>query len=74
MVAISNIKDICEKNLKDRFELEVFDTNQRPQALKGLQITILPTLIKKLPAPLKRIMGDLSDTKKVLMALDLIET
>ena len=71
--AISNIKKICETHLKGHYELEVIDTYQKPQMAKKDQIVALPTLIKELPAPLRRIIGDLSDTEKVLIGLDLIE-
>jgi circadian clock protein KaiB len=71
--AIANIKKICEEHLKDRYELEVVDTYQRPQMAKQDQIVALPTLVKKLPTPLRRIIGDLSDIEKVLVGLDLIE-
>ncbi len=71
--AISNIKQICEKHLKGRFELEVIDIYQKPHMAKQDQIIALPTLIKKLPMPLRRIIGDLSDSERVLMSLDLIE-
>jgi circadian clock protein KaiB len=71
--AISNIKMICEKHLKGRYELEVVDIYQKPQMAKNDQVIALPTLIKRLPVPLRRIVGDLSDTDKVLVGLDLIE-
>lgn len=71
--AISNIKQICEKYLDGRYELEVIDTYQNPQMVKQDQVVAMPTLIKRLPAPLRRIIGDLSDTDRVLLGLDLIE-
>lgn len=71
--AIKNIKRICEEHLKGRFELEVIDTYQKPHLAKNDQVVALPTLIKELPAPIKRIIGDLSNTEKVLVGLDLIE-
>lgn len=71
--AITNIKEVCESHLKGRYELEVIDTYQKPQMAKEDQIVALPTLIKELPSPLRRIIGDLSDTEKVLVGLDLIE-
>lgn len=69
--AIENIKRICEERLKSRYELEVVDIYQRPDLIKGEQLVTAPTLIKKLPEPLRKMIGDLSDTEKVLVALDL---
>ncbi len=71
--AITSIKEICEKHLQGRVQLEVIDTYQKPQLARKDQVIALPTLIKELPLPLKRIIGDLSDTEKVLVGLDLIE-
>ena len=71
--AIANIKQICEKHLRGRFDLEVIDIYQKPQMAKRDQIIAMPTLVKELPAPLRRIIGDLSDTEKVLVGLDLTE-
>jgi circadian clock protein KaiB len=69
--AITNIKKICEENLKGQYELEVIDLYQQPQLAVGEQIIALPTLIKKLPPPLRRVIGDMSDTERVLVGLDL---
>jgi circadian clock protein KaiB len=69
--AIANIKKICEENLQGRYELEVIDLYLRPQLAQGDQIVAVPTLIKKLPPPLRRIIGDLSDTERVLVGLDI---
>ena len=69
--AISNIQRICERELKGRYDLEIIDIYQEPERAKGEQLFALPTLIKKLPAPLRRIIGDLSDTEKVLVGLNL---
>jgi circadian clock protein KaiB len=69
--AIANIKRICEENLKGCYELEVIDLYQQPQLARGEQIIALPTLIKKVPTPLRRIIGDLSDTERVLVGLDI---
>ena len=71
MSAITNIRKICEENLKGRYMLEVIDLYQQPKLAQGEQIVALPTLIKKIPPPLRRIIGDLSDTEKVLIGLDL---
>jgi circadian clock protein KaiB len=69
--AVSNIKNICETHLKGRYDLEVIDLYQNPTLAKGEQIIAAPTLIKKLPLPLHRIIGDLSVTERVLVGLDL---
>ncbi len=73
MEAISNIRRICEEHLKDRFELEIIDTYQKPHLAKKDQVLALPTLIKELPPPLRRVIGNLSDKERVLVGLDLIE-
>lgn len=69
--AIVNIKKICEENLQGRYELEVIDLYQQPQLAQGEQIIAVPTLIRKLPLPLRRIIGDLSNTERVLVGLDI---
>lgn len=69
--AIDNIKTICEEHLKGKYNLEVVDLYQNPGLAKGDQIIAAPTLIKKLPLPLRRIIGDLSVTERVLIGLDL---
>jgi len=69
--AIANIKRICEEHLQGRYELEVIDLYQQPQLALDEQIIAVPTLIRKLPPPLRRIIGDLSNTERVLVGLDL---
>ena len=69
--AITNINRICEEHLQGRYELEVIDLYQQPQLALGEQIIAVPTLVRKLPAPLRRIIGDLSNTERVLAGLDL---
>jgi circadian clock protein KaiB len=69
--SIANVKKICEEHLKGRYELKVIDLYQQPQLAQGEQIIALPTLIKKLPLPLRRIIGDMSKTERVLVGLDL---
>lgn len=69
--AISNLKKICDEHLAGRYELEIIDVYQQPLLVKKENVTAVPMLIKKLPLPLKRIVGDLSDTEKVLKALGL---
>lgn len=70
-LAIANIKQICEEHLQGQYELEVIDLYQQPQLAQGDQIVAVPTLIKKLPVPLRRIIGDMSGTERVLVGLDL---
>jgi circadian clock protein KaiB len=69
--AIANIKKICEANLQGRYVLEVIDLYQQPQLAQGEQIIAVPTLIRKIPPPLRRIIGDLSNTERVLVGLDI---
>src|SRR6476659_7467529 len=67
--AISNIKNICERYLAGRYELEVIDIYQQPLLVKDEDITAIPVLIKKLPLHKKKLVGDMSDTSKVLKGL-----
>ena len=69
--AVANIRDICERNLNGRYELEVVDIYQKPALAKGEQIIAAPTLVKHLPLPLRRFIGDLSDTERILVGMDL---
>jgi circadian clock protein KaiB len=69
--AIFNIKRICEEHLKGRYELEVVDIYQQPVLAKGEQIIAAPTLIKKLPLPLRRFIGSMADVERILVGLDL---
>ena len=69
--AIANIKKICEEHLQGRYELQVIDLYQQPQLALGEQIIAAPTLIKKLPSPLRRVIGDFSNAERVLVGLDL---
>lgn len=71
--AIARIKNICEEYLSGRYELEVIDVYQQPALAKGEQIIAAPTLIKRLPLPLRRLVGDLSNKQRVLLGLDLRE-
>jgi circadian clock protein KaiB len=73
ILAITNLKKICEEYLEGRYELEVIDLYQKPYLAKDEQIIAAPTLIKKLPLPFRRIIGDMSNKEKVLMGLDLIK-
>jgi circadian clock protein KaiB len=69
--AIQHIKRICEDHLKGRYSLEVVDVYQQPVLAKGEQIIAAPTLIKRLPLPLRRFIGDMANTDKILLGLDL---
>jgi circadian clock protein KaiB len=69
--AIANVRRICEDHLAGRYELEVVDLYQQPVLSRGEQIVAVPTLIKKLPMPLRRFIGDMSDTERILVGLDL---
>ena len=71
--AISNIRKICEEHLEGRYDLEVVDISQYPSLAEGEQIIAAPTLIKKLPLPLRRFIGDMSQTDRILLGLDLRE-
>ena len=71
--AIVNIRKICEQHLQGRYDLEVIDIAQRPTLAEGEQILAAPTLIKKLPLPLRRFIGDMSQTDRILLGLDLHE-
>jgi circadian clock protein KaiB len=69
--AIDNLKNICDDQLQGRYDLEVVDVSQQPSVAKAQQLIAAPTLIKALPLPLRRLIGDLSDKERVLVALDL---
>jgi len=71
VLALTNLKKICEEYLEGRYELEVIDLYQMPSLAKDEQIIAAPTLIKKLPLPFRRIIGDMSNIEKVLLGLDL---
>jgi len=71
--AIENMRRICEEKLQGRYDLEVVDVYQNPEATRELQVVATPTLVKILPEPLRRIIGDLSDEERVLAGLDLIQ-
>jgi circadian clock protein KaiB len=69
--AFANLKRICEEHLPGKYQIEVVDLLKNPQLAKGDQILALPTLVRKLPEPMRKIIGDLSNTEKVLVGLDL---
>jgi circadian clock protein KaiB len=70
-VAFQNLKKFCEEQLAFRYRIEVIDLVQNPQLAQGDQILALPTLVRKLPAPIRRVIGDLSNTQQVFVGLDL---
>ena len=74
LTAFSNLTEICETHLKGRYRIEVIDLIEQPQLSKGDQILAIPTLVRKLPQPVRKIIGDLSDTERVLVGLDLRAT
>lgn len=69
--AIVNIRRICEEHLKGRYDLQIVDISQHPALAEGEQIIAAPTLIKKLPLPLRRFIGDMSQGERILLGLDL---
>jgi circadian clock protein KaiB len=68
--AFANLKVLCEEHLKGRYRIEVIDLMENPQLARGDQIVAVPTLIRKLPEPVRKIIGDLSDSVRVLVGLD----
>ena len=73
ITAFNNLKVICEAQLKGKYQIEVIDLLQNPQLGRDQQIVVTPTLVRKLPVPVRRIIGDLSNTERVLVGLDLKE-
>jgi circadian clock protein KaiB len=71
VAALRNLKQIVEEHLGGRYQIEVIDLLENPQLAKGDQILAVPTLVKDLPLPMRKIIGDLSDTERVLVGLDL---
>ena len=71
IAAFANLKKICEENLAGKYRIEVIDLIENPQLAKGDQILAIPTLVRKLPPPLKKIIGDLSNEERVLVGLNL---
>ena len=72
IAAFDNLKTICEAELKGRYEIEVIDLLENPKLAREDQIVALPTLVRKLPAPLRKVIGDLSDVEHVLIGLQLL--
>jgi len=71
--AIANLRSICQEHLLGRYELQVFDLYQQPELAKEHKLVAAPTLIKSLPEPIRRVIGDMSDTAEVLVGLDIDE-
>ena len=69
--AFANLKQICEEHLRGQYRIEVIDLVENPQLAKGDQIFALPTLVRRLPPPMKKIIGDLSNTERVLVGLEI---
>lgn len=73
VTALMNLKKICEEHLEGRYHIEIIDLLKQPQLARGDQIIAVPTLVRKLPEPVRKIIGDLSNTVRVLVGLDLRE-
>jgi circadian clock protein KaiB len=73
LLAFRNLKGICEEHLQGHYEIEIIDLLENPQLAQGDQILAVPTLVRRLPEPIKKIIGDLSNTERVLVGLDLQE-
>ena len=71
ILALTNLRQICDEYLQGRYEIEVIDLMENPQLARGDQILAVPTLVRRLPEPIKKIIGDLSNTERVLVGLDL---
>ena len=71
LTAFKNLKDICEEYLKGEYHIEVIDLMENPTLARGDQILAVPTLVRKLPQPIRKIIGDLSNTERVLVGLDI---
>ena len=71
ITAIANLKKICEDQLKGKYRIEVIDLLKKPQLAKGDQIVAIPTLVRRLPPPVKKIVGNLSKTERALVGLDI---
>jgi circadian clock protein KaiB len=69
--AFANLRRICEEHLEGRYQIEVIDLLENPQLGRGDQILALPTLVRRIPVPIKKIIGDLSNTERVLVGLDI---
>jgi circadian clock protein KaiB len=71
LTAFSNLRKICEEHLRGQYDIEVIDLLEKPQLAQGDQILAVPTLVRRLPEPVRKIIGDLSNTERVLVGLDI---
>jgi circadian clock protein KaiB len=71
VTAFANLKRVCEKHLTGRYKIEVIDLVKNPQLASGDQILAVPTLVRRLPVPIRKIIGDLSNTERLLVGLDI---
>jgi circadian clock protein KaiB len=71
VTALTNLKKFCEEHLAGKYRIEVIDLLEHPQLARGDQILAIPTLVRRLPSPIRKIIGDLSNTERVLVSLDL---
>lgn len=74
LIALANLKAICERHLAGRYEIELVDLVRSPQAVNEDSVIALPTVVRRLPEPLRSVIGDLSDTERVLVGLDILPT
>ena len=74
LTALNNLKTICEHQLKGKYKIEVIDLAQKPEMARENQILAIPTLVRQVPVPIRKIIGDLSDTQRVLIGLAIQET
>jgi circadian clock protein KaiB len=74
VTAFANLKKICAEHLQDKYRIELIDLLEQPQLARGDQILAIPTLVRNLPTPMRKIIGDLSNTERVLVGLDLRPT
>jgi circadian clock protein KaiB len=72
LVALANLRRICDEHMNGQYDIEVIDLMENPQLAQRDQIVAIPTLVRELPSPLKRIIGDLSNTERVLVGLDVV--
>jgi circadian clock protein KaiB len=73
ITALANLKRLCEEHLENQYRIEVIDLARDPQLARKDQILAIPTLVRNLPTPIKKIIGDLSNTEKVLLGLDVVQ-
>jgi circadian clock protein KaiB len=71
LAAFANLKQLCEEHLAGKYKIEIIDLMKNPQLARGDQIVAIPTLVRKLPTPIKKIIGDLSNTERVIVGLDI---